>query len=651
MRYARAALIVLAVSLIAGCRSQPAGIRARMENTVSWEPPKGFPQPPEPDQLPRAARQRLERDGFVILSQGEPLSATYAYLKLMQRPLFISADVPLYVFHCLFEGALVEHEKQTLAPATKRLVAALWQAAQAEPKAWRGSPALAEAAESNVAFLAVAAALVGLHAPADQAVLCRIRTASPAGYYPDEDFTFYRLRGHYADQPTLQGYYQATRRLSRHIFPIVPGNRDSAADADRKLRQALLLGRLLAQDAEAKAAWQQLYADWELLIGRPDSFTPLEVLQEANVALGADLAADPTPLERPEALARIRRHFAQACFAASKIVGIPQEMPGDAPAKYAQLLGERYAVDSEVFQRVCFPRSNQPLPTGLDVAAALWGSQRALVHLQPRLSADPGYARALTAARDELGGYGEGDPAASVYTAWLCAIRPLLGEFDERCPAFMRTPAWQDKELNTALAAWAMARHDFILTAKQAMIPGAESMMPPLVEPVPETYGRLAAMCERLVKVEGFGDRFDWLGKLCRQLEAAAKAELAGRPAPEASALSSLGMMLLADFLPKVAPEEPRIVADVATDSTQGRVLHAAVGPFNYVVVRYTPQTPEGSAQAGPVEPVEAVGLVLRYYEFERPGFERLTDQEWRSMVKRGEHRDLVPEWARGLAL
>jgi len=658
VRGIRIAAIALAVGLIAGCPSQPPpGVRERMANTVSWKPPKGFPKPPRPDpaggtvKLSRAARERLERDGFVILGDREPLSATYAYIELMQQPLFISADVPLYAFHCLFEGALVEHEKQTLAPVTKRLVEALYRAAQAQSKDLRGSPALAEAAHANVEFLAVAAALLGLPADADQTVVDRIHAASPAGYYPDEDFTFYRVRGHYADEPALQGYYLATRWLSRHILPIIPGHRDGAADADRRLRQAVLLGRLLAQDAEAKAAWQQLYDEWDLLIGRPDSFTPPEVLQEANRALGADLAANPAPLESADAVARLRKHFAQPRFPESRIAGIPQYGPGDAPAKYCQLLGERYAVDSEVFQRVCFPHSEQTLPSGLDVAAALWGSPRALQHLQPRLSADPAYAQALQAAQADLSTYGEGDQAPSVYTGWLCAIRPLLGGFSQGCPAFLRTPAWQDKELNTALAAWTMARHDFILTAKQANIPGGLSRVPPLVEPAPETYGRLAGLCERLMKVEGFGDRFGWLGKLCRQLETVAQAELAGKEAPEASELSSLGMTLLAQFLPKVAPEEPRIVADVATDSLHRRVLHAAVGPFNYVVVRYTPPPGSPGFTREPGQPVDAVGIVLRYYEFERPDFQRLTDQEWREMVKRGQHRDLVPEWAQGLAL
>ncbi len=57
--------------------------------------------------------------------------------------------------------------------------------------------------------------------------------------------------------------------------------------------------------------------------------------------------------------------------------------------------------------------------------------------------------------------------ARSIYSGWLYALKALLEEPGEGYPTFMRTEAWLDKSLNTALASWAQLRHDTILYAKQ----------------------------------------------------------------------------------------------------------------------------------------------------------------------------------------
>jgi len=58
----------------------------------------------------------------------------------------------------------------------------------------------------------------------------------------------------------------------------------------------------------------------------------------------------------------------------------------------------------------------------------------------------------------------------------------------------MRTQAWEEEQLNAALASWTELRHDTILYAKQSYTP-VETSLPPsvpgYVEPVPEFYGRL----------------------------------------------------------------------------------------------------------------------------------------------------------------
>jgi len=61
----------------------------------------------------------------------------------------------------------------------------------------------------------------------------------------------------------------------------------------------------------------------------------------------------------------------------------------------------------------------------------------------------------------------------------------------------MKTQAWKDKELQTALASWVELRHDTILYGKQSytiVLTAVPSAFPGYVEPLPEFYVRLKAL-------------------------------------------------------------------------------------------------------------------------------------------------------------
>ena len=66
----------------------------------------------------------------------------------------------------------------------------------------------------------------------------------------------------------------------------------------------------------------------------------------------------------------------------------------------------------------------------------------------------------------------------------------------------LRTPAWQDKQLWTALGAWAEERHTWVLHTKQAGSPGCAFEEPPgYVSPYPKFYRRLGQLARRAAAV------------------------------------------------------------------------------------------------------------------------------------------------------
>ena len=110
---------------------------------------------------------------------------------------------------------------------------------------------------------------------------------------------------------------------------------------------------------------------------------------------------------------------------------------------------------------------------------------------------DTSYDAQLKELRNEFATFTPEGWHRNLYWSWLYALKPLLERYGKGYPIFMQTEAWQDKELNTALASWAELRHDTILYAKQSYTPQMTSMpLPPkpllgYIEPIPEFYARM----------------------------------------------------------------------------------------------------------------------------------------------------------------
>ena len=188
--------------------------------------------------------------------------------------------------------------------------------------------------------------------------------------------------------------------------------------------------------------------------------------------------------------------------------------------KGMRFMGQRFVPDSYMFQNLVSPAvgmyigKDEPFtmkmtqlgparcfPRGLDVMAVL-GSDRAYEILKREgdteyQGKDTSYDKQLKQLKDEFAAFTEEDWHRNLYWSWLYALKPLLEKYGKGYPTFMQTEAWQEKELNTALASWAELRHDTILYAKQSYTPTMSAMPPPpkpllgYIEPVPEFYARM----------------------------------------------------------------------------------------------------------------------------------------------------------------
>jgi hypothetical protein len=262
------------------------------------------------------------------------------------------------------------------------------------------------------------------------------------------------------------------------------------------------------------------------------------------------------------------------------------------------------------------------------------------------------YAKQYDALKREFDAFDEGDWNRNLYWSWLYSLRSLLSECPQGYPNFMRTDAWQKKQLNAALSSWTELRHDTILYAKQSYTPSSKGgVRPPpnatgYVEPVPQFYRRLWSLANMTrtglsalgALSEQGAQRLQSLENMLRRLAEIADKELTNQE------LSDDDFEYIGDFAETLEEAVVGIegkgvstilVADVHTHSFEGRVVEEAVGYVDILIVACP--LSNGSI-------ILAAGPVLSYYEFKWPMSNRLTDEEWRSLLDSPDRPDR-PKW------
>ncbi len=313
--------------------------------------------------------------------------------------------------------------------------------------------------------------------------------------------------------------------------------------------------------------------------------------------------------------------------------------------------------------KACSPsgmRDVRGFPRGLDVMVLL-GSERAKEILESTGDTEySDYQKKFSELKFFIDSLTKEDWSKNLYLNWLYVLKSLNSEFGKGYPTFMQTDAWQDKELNTALASWTELRHDTILYVKQSYTMAEMGGMfepPPVVgyvEPVPEFYARLLTLTnmtnqgfkdlipqeelEKLMIESGLSKFTEILTKLLditqKELENTSLND------NEYNFIENFGS-ISEDLIRTVSGGEvdPEVfktvlVADVHTDGNTEKVLEEGVGYIKTAVIAY--KLPEGHTLIG-------VGPSFSYYEFKQPMEDRLTDEGWRKILDFNPPPE--PEW------
>jgi hypothetical protein len=621
-------------------------------------------------------RARVAQNGFAVSpGQAKEFYELYERARYDYIPIFVTSDSLLHVYHLLFDKTLRRAETDSFIPMLARLDWELLRSSAEQYEALKGTP-WAEAARRNAAYFAVAVKILtpewavpeGLRdlAEPDLASIAAHNAIGPSaifpGYRDGEDWSQYVPRGHYTKSDALKRYFVAMMWHGRMTFRAGdPTETQQAALLTLALRQTSVDGH------PAEAVWSGIYEPTVFFVGRSDDLSP----HEYDGALASAYGQVETARDLLDEGKFARFQAAVGELRAPQILGmvVSQGEPNlDQATKGLRFMGQRFVPDAFVFRQLIsenVPR--RPLPKALDFFAAL-GSERALAHLAS--SGDTGltnYQQNMTKLRAQFAGYDEQTWTQNLYWSWIYSLRPLLEGPGDGQPQFMRSDAWIDKQLTTALGSWTELKRDTILYAKQVYAEmGAGPLPPPspeppkgYVEPVPLLYARVAALTQ--MTIEGLESRgllgeddkraLAAMASIAAQLQAMAEKQLRGEPltSEEYEFIRFYGgeiekLTFAADDesvyagegrdLPPAGgePLQAAVVADVATDPG-GQVLEEGVGRIFEIYV------------VAPIEGrlVLTKGGVFSHYEFAQPLSDRLTDEAWRQRLDAGQAPPLAP--------
>ncbi len=603
------------------------------------------------------AKQALVQNGFVVTDGNQEFYEGYETNRYTYTPNFVTTDALLHTYHLYFVYLQGRVEKNELSGELLALSRAMQQQSQAQYDALQGTE-WENAALRDLAYFTVGTALLEPETPLPDAVadvvtqelalidaaagnaespVMNLGGADPAAALT-EDYTQYIPRSYYAGDEVLERYFRAMMWYGRMTF--------RASDADQT-RSALLL-TLALRDGQAKDLWQRIYSVTAFFAGTADDATCMDYDPLLTAAYGEDVTAAALP-GNDGAFAAFRDSLSALAPAAVNSMPVYEDQDRDEATAGLRFMGQRYTLDAAAFQRLVYREvdpnargEQRMLPDALDLPAAL-GSDTALAILTEQGDTDyPNYDAQMQAVRTALAQAPDEVWSASLYAAWLNALRPLTETKGEGWPQYMRTDAWARKDLGTMLGSWTELKHDTALYAKQIYAemggPGYEERDDRgWVETEPVVFGRLSALsaatAEGLASLglleDADAENLDILAELCRRLMVIAEKELKNElPTDEEFELiKTIGGQLEHFWTETVYDEDAGIyspqqapaalVADVATDPN-GEVRQVGTDVDSiYVIVSV-----DGSLRI-------ACGSVFAFYQFDRPMSQRMTDSQW----------------------
>ena len=631
--------------------------------------------------LTQEIKDKLVENGFAIMEWSRyEFFHTYEHNRYDRIPNFVTVDSILHTYHLLFDYLLRKLEEKELSNELQYLGILMLDSSFAQYQSLKGTD-WENAAKRNVAFFSVGLSIMSPLSPIPAEVSDIVNEEielieshkgfdkSPAmniGFIKEgndkfkEDYSQYIPRGHYDKSEQLKSYFKTMMWYGRMTFRM---------SVEDELKSAVLITCALDNDKNSKS-WDTVYEPITFFVGSSDDITYRQLGKVVKDVYGdnPDLNLLISDKDKFVELVEAVKKLEPPKINSIPITAILPQSEREEIIKGFRFMGQRFTIDAAIFQNLVEPEvSGRMLPKGLDIAAVM-GSDEAYRILDSMGETNyPNYSEKIKSMKNDIEILPLDTWTQNLYWSWMYTLLPLLEEKPEGYPLFMRNKAWARKELTTYLASWTELKHDTILYTKQCY---AECGGPDweefdekgYVEPNPILYGRLLSMLNMIQEgldargflSDSYREHIEKIEMILEYMIAISEKELNNLPRndDEYEFIRSYGGHLEHlwyeinrqdiedsgmneyDFLLR---NTAAIVADVATNPF-GQVLEEATSVHViYVVVEV-----EGKLQV-------TSGAVFAYYEFPWDMSNRLTDEDWRSILhgwgeKWGENTPAIPD-------
>lgn len=613
--------------------------------------------------------EALARNGFVITpGKKEQLFHVYEENDYRQIPNFITSDIYLQLYHMYFSYVLKSIEQESFIPMLQKICRQQYDYFIGEMEDASGDTRKILA--KNAAFYKIGLDLLlpsaertETHSEITSVVNTEIKliesqqaSESPFMNSRFVDYSLYKPRGHYTRKEEMQRYFKAMMWMQNAFY--------CGAEKDGQIKDILYHAVALKMNPASLDLYKKIDAPLTFIFGQQDNLSMIDVLNEME-SQGIANFADVENANIKSWSKKLATMYGKKNRIQSGNEGV------DSEACYkVNFIPQRYLTDNDILQNLV-DLENKPsqrcFPQGLDMFAAFGNEKARKIQLEEMKEGEKweSYEKNLDKQTKKFAN--KNDWGKTVYDSWIKMLLDMDNQ-NPKYPPFMNTEAWSKKNLFTGLASWAELKHDAILYGEQPMAAECGGGGPPepytlgYVEPNVKFWNSLLALSNKtksiLVDNGLFND--DVKGKTKQITESiefmiqVSKKELAGKKLTESEYNtievlgSSIEYLTLSVLEPGLYLDEwslvqgpdksVAVIADIYTNNDrkceQMGILHVATGMVNeiYVVVEI-----EGLLYL-------TKGATLSYHEFQRALNERLTDEKWQEMLKKGE-RPGVPSW------
>jgi len=625
-----------------------------------------------------------------------------------QTPIFVTTDLAAHANHLVFDKLLQYCEEEYFFPQLVTVIDEYIKTIEEKREQIPGS-----VYDTSILYFQTAQALLALapkRVEKDEDryhktfVYKKVNAAQVLGNYPEqvgkeieqmnkavgiaqsavfpemkEDYSQYKVRGHYTKNGVLGAYFRALMWFGRINFNLGGESASAKAAAKSLAPVALFITDITENFQEIKKLWQSLFDPITELIGISDDISFYELAPLWKKIKGSGFAGwynDSAKLEN-----FVSKEYKELRTPAISGYALFKENEGIAdvgkkgellPPVGWRLFGQRYTLDSEIHNLVSSPRLyGREMVSGLDIMK-VFGSKTAdqllRVNDYPKLS---GLEKTLNSLQQSAAKIKDDYWFSTYYTNILHQIKTQVVFENGAGFYFTEKPGWNLKAMNSAHGTWAELRHDTILYVKQNYAEMAGGRFDPTfrtkplpkpvhyIEPNVPFWNTSAIGIQKLYRIL---EKYDFLdgrsaGILTRMHDIFVKA--AGISEQEAfdrevsaadlewirsvpRQLSGLVIALAGGSGWADDPDQLRmaLVADVFTNAEIGVVLEVAVG------IPYRLYIPLNDKQGGKRI---AVGYGFSYYEFTQPMSDRLNNDQWKTIVYgNNDMKNYLPFWMQG---